>query len=1624
MAKKRLNRKVALIGLLIFVFLVLCAIGVILHLSQGPEKFIEDGDAAWHAKDYENAERSYLKARSRAKTDSLRVEILSKLIDVFLETEKWNNVLGCWNAIIKIEPKNAKARYGRLKYVYIIADNGASGYWREVASQASEFIEVADAELLDEDTAQLESFATRGKAIAKRIGPYLYLLRGRAGLEITRMGAVTDPDESLDRAIGDLEKVRELEPNNVDAYWYLAQATITKGEILAARGNLEERDKAVERAIECLEESVKAAGSDARAHINLLSMKLHQLAVQRSSSKQIQSLEPEYLSLVEKFPSSAQAHLVLAGFYMRLGPKNLDKAIEAAEKALELDKENVAYAISAANLYYRKFSIYGQKPELYKAIELAQNALTLPDAQEKSGPRRWANRMNRIVLHRFLANRSIEQVLWYAETKTESEIQKWIKQAGQAVYEIEQLLGSGEDPRVIKWQGMLELAKGNTNTATSQLYSAYGQLKASGKRDAQLAYTLAKLFENTIELGAAAGFFRSALSIEDRSLPDKIDETKPEAFLDYANVLLKINTYNEALGVVNFFESQYWPNERSQALRIKIYISANYLDEAEKELAKAEKTDDPDTIKLNLQLVRAKISQLQRAITQKQMRESLDPALQEVLSVEEKLQQGGDVESRATELMRIELRGYHDALAKLVDKLLEVEPNSVEQASLTSVFNNYIAEGQIEQARAMVNRCLEHFPDSITVAFYERMLSEPEPGKINQQRRREIRKEILSGIADPIRRAMNLGVFYQRNDELDKAAEEFNNIYQNAYHASLTDSNMTGEERLATDRLFHVALGRKDWKLAEQTVGVARYGNIDDCEGNFFAARLAMAKGEYEVALARIGECLKQRPVCSHAYMLRSNANAALGNEHVSIADAQKAATLNPLDGPIAKVLANVLYQRNLRLGDNVSPNQIIEAKRVLLRAARLNPEEWRLQSLYAEYVSMEKPIYALAIRQRLQKDFPSVENAVLLGRMAMRIALAETDAERRKALFDTAASAFEQGRAIDPQDKNVLNNYAEYYRVTGQREKAEELLAKSQDKKLLYLHYFKAGRLADAKRIMEQLYNADMRNAEVVKGLLSVAEKTADDKAVKKYSEELLSLEDSIENHLLQIQTFLKVGLVKEAEYKLQSFREKYPDEPRAQLLNAWLVMKLGQLEKALELTNQSLGGNPDNAMAWRLKGEINLLMADYAQAVINLRRSKSLSDEATTRLSLARAYLRAGRGDDAVTELKNMIDQQRASIESRMLLEQVYWKLGRKEVLKKFYDQTLDELPDSVYWHNRVAAFALQQGNLDRAEKLYKQGWQNRNKAEKAGADEALSGYLKTLLLAEKLDKVFEEAQKHVDGDLAPIAFIAMAEAKVKLDDKADAIQYCRKALKKAQTNEGSLSWVLQRMHSLLGAEDVLKNCREILDENPDSLAANFTMYNLMRINGKYNKAVGYIDKCLQIAGPDSPRRIDYTIRKVGVLQSAYDRTSDNSYLKRAIVEYESLLDKMPNNTRVSNNLAYMLAENDERLGQALKYAKRAYQAMPNEPGVLDTYAYVLYKNGKYSEAAEFLQAALQQFERNEISAPADVYKHLGMIKEEVGDRAQALLAYKQALEIGADELSEKVKEQIKKAIERLSQ
>ncbi len=1640
MARRRLNKKVALMGTAVSLLLVMAAVFVFLRLNRDPAPFIADGDAAWAAQDYPRARENYARAYGFADTPEMKVDLLFKLSEVYRQLNQWDKVLACWEMVVTTDLRNVKAHLGRLHYSYILADSlgvagrGTSDYWEEVLSRVRTTLGVIEnAGLLSATRAEWEPsfgamkdrWSDQGAAV---LGPYLHFVKGRAALELAGMGAVTSPGELLDEAQADLEEARKLDPNDAEIYHYLAQVFVQKGKLAASAGNRSEQAAAEKQADEILAQGIRSAPGSPEVHIHVLT---RQLAVMgqgtiAAAREHMKTLEPDYESLTQQFASSPRAFAAKAQFYSFFAAyldrtsaaDKLDKAIAAALQAGTLDSDSAEYVILAAGCQYRKSSIYGDGSSLETAIDLAENALALPDAQDTPGPTQIARRLNRLSLCSLLARCCVERILSLPDVDPTREA--LLARAEGAVRQIRQLQGGGENPETLKWQGMLDLAKGRAGEAVRSLYSAYLQIKAANppeQRDPFLSQTLAMIFGQTSETGAVIEFLGTALS-------SGILHTKPDALLDYGDALLRAGSYDAAIRAVESFEERFGQEDRSRSLRVKALIAKGRLAEAQEAISRM-RPDDPKTIALNLDLARTYSAQLAGASRQ----------------------EGAVADSAGPEL-----RSQYRRQADLVQQLLRSDPNAVDDADVAKLCESLVEQGESGTAQTLVEAVLKYSPDHLGALFYRGLLSEQDPKNCAESRRREIHEQAIRSISDPVRRSLELGLFYEHAQQMDRAAAEWRSVLDATASQRTQDMPVhlkirnISPRHVAAGNLFDLACRQGDWRLAQELVDLVKRENLDNCKGYLFSARLALARGQHGAALTCLDECLKRRPIFSYGYMLRSNVKAARGQEQESIDDIREASRLNPTDPLIAKARANALQVRNAGLGVNASSEQRLESRQALERAVQLDPRDPSLLSAYADILGDDDPVKAIAIRQNLQMNAPSVRNAVMLGRLATEAAGKETDQHKREVLFLVAETAFEQARQMDPGDVFLLESYAAYFRARGQNDRAGQLLIESKDSRLLWRHYYRIRDFAQARRLLATMYAVNETKIDALKGLLLVAEETADKQGVKRYSEELLSLEDSAINRLAQARACLNVGLVVEAERQLRDLRERYPSESRTSLLEAHLAKRRGHLQRAMDLVNRNLEDNQQNAAAWRLRGEILLLKGDYSQAILDFRKSRAMQDDPVTTIALAKAYLWAGRDDEAIAELRRAGEHPDAPLEAATLLEATYRRLGRTDALAQLYADALAESPDSVFWLNRAGAFAVEQGRYDQAEGLFRKALQLQPLPSKssgpatapldAGYSTALDGYLRSLILAagepavagqvprpERMDRVFQEGAQYVDTPYAHVAFFRMAEARKKLGDMDAARAYSRKAADSAWSNEHLAVEVLLRVFMLLGEEDVSAYCRGRLATEPDSPAANFVLFNLAKAQDKYDESIDYIDKCIRLSAADTEKGIEHMLRKADLLTTAYERTSDKAYLAKAIAAYESLRAKMPTNSSVLNNLAYMLAQDDHRLTEALEHARMAVEQSPDVAGHLDTYAYVLHRNGRDAEAAEMLAAAIQQYEA-EGTASVEVYEHLGMVNEALGQQEKARAAYRRALEVSGDAASDAMKQRIGAAIRRLTQ
>ena len=85
-------------------------------------------------------------------------------------------------------------------------------------------------------------------------------------------------------------------------------------------------------------------------------------------------------------------------------------------------------------------------------------------------------------------------------------------------------------------------------------------------------------------------------------------------------------------------------------------------------------------------------------------------------------------------------------------------------------------------------------------------------------------------------------------------------------------------------------------------------------------------------------------------------------------------------------------------------------------------------------------------------------------------------------------------------------------------------------------------------------------------------------------------------------------------------------------------------------------------------------------------------------------------------------------------------------------------------------------------------------------------------------------------------------------------------------------------------------------------------------------------------------------------------------------AFAAYDSCLVWKGDNISCLNNYAYYLSERGERLTQAEEMSYKTIKAEPKNATYLDTYAWILFMEGRYSEAKIYIDQALQNLEESE--------------------------------------------------------
>jgi tetratricopeptide (TPR) repeat protein len=171
-----------------------------------------------------------------------------------------------------------------------------------------------------------------------------------------------------------------------------------------------------------------------------------------------------------------------------------------------------------------------------------------------------------------------------------------------------------------------------------------------------------------------------------------------------------------------------------------------------------------------------------------------------------------------------------------------------------------------------------------------------------------------------------------------------------------------------------------------------------------------------------------------------------------------------------------------------------------------------------------------------------------------------------------------------------------------------------------------------------------------------------------------------------------------------------------------------------------------------------------------------------------------------------------------------------------------------------------------------------------------------------------------------------------------------------------------------------------KKAIEMNPNFLRPYYTLARIYLSENRADEAVAQyesiLDKDPKQAGPHMMMGTIYE------MQQQYDLAEQH---------YRKTLEIDPDFAPAANNLAYILANRNENLDEALVFARKAKEILPDDANVMDTLGWIYYHKGFYDNAIAELRDALNKLPDN-----PTVHYHLAMAYYKNGetDKAKALL------------------------------
>ena len=456
----------------------------------------------------------------------------------------------------------------------------------------------------------------------------------------------------------------------------------------------------------------------------------------------------------------------------------------------------------------------------------------------------------------------------------------------------------------------------------------------------------------------------------------------------------------------------------------------------------------------------------------------------------------------------------------------------------------------------------------------------------------------------------------------------------------------------------------------------------------------------------------------------------------------------------------------------------------------------------------------------------------------------------------------------------------------------------------------------------------------------------------------------------------------------------ELEPDNPTFLETVAQSYIRQQDYAKAIKVVEQLYNQDKSREELLEMLFELYQQTDDTDKAIATLNRIEA-NEGKSERLSFAKSeiYTKMGNKAAAIAEMKTLADQYPNDLNYKGMYADMLLRNDEEERALGLYNEILAEEPGNTHAQVSLRSYYRVQGETEKVDSITELILLNKNTTTEqriylmrqvvADSERTDGDSTRVLYLFHKM-----LAQPQQSDDIATLCAAYMDLKKMPQDSVKAMLQT---VLRIAPDNAAARLQLVSYAWDRKDHDEVISLCQEARQYNPEEMA--FYYYQGMAYYQKENhdKALEAFQNGISVINEESnPAIVSDFYAVMG------DLLHQKGMAREAFEAYDSCLQWKDDNVMCLNNYAYYLSEMNEQLDKAEEMSYKTIKAEPKSATYLDTYAWILFMQQRYSEAKIYIDQALQ----NDSDSSAVITEHAGDIYIQNKEPERAVELWQQAL------------------------